>query len=99
MDILHTTVELGSKELFSCPKIFQDPYPYEVNGKLVTGYGSLIPICSLSNCSLLPGLTVLGMYRKEFQIGTIRFISLSFLHIFLGNCNFLAEVSFKVSKL
>ena len=54
MDILHTTVELGSKELFGCPKIFQDPYPYEVNGKLVTGYGSLIPICSLSNRSLLP---------------------------------------------
>ena len=35
------------------------PYPYEVNGKLVTGNGSLIPICSLSNRSLLPSLTVL----------------------------------------
>ena len=34
------------------------PYPYEVNGKLVTGNGSLIPICSLSNRSLLPSLTV-----------------------------------------
>ena len=40
------------------PKV---PYPYEVNGKLVTGNGSLIPICSLSNnSSLLPSLTVLG---------------------------------------
>jgi hypothetical protein len=37
------------------PKV---PYPYEVNGKLVTGNGSLIPICSLSNSSLLPSLTV-----------------------------------------
>ena len=37
------------------PKV---PYPYEVNGKLVTGKGSLIPICSLSNRSLLPSLTV-----------------------------------------
>ena len=26
------------------PKV---PYPYEVNGKLLTGNGSLIPICSL----------------------------------------------------
>ena len=31
------------------PKV---PYPYEVNGKLVTGN------CSLSNRSLLPSLTV-----------------------------------------
>ena len=37
------------------PKV---PYPYEVNGKLVTGNGSLIPICSLSNRFLLPSLTV-----------------------------------------
>ena len=50
------TVELGNKELFGRPKIV--PYPYEVNGKLVTGNGSLIPICSLLNCSLLPSLTV-----------------------------------------
>ena len=42
------------------PKV---PYPYEVNGKLVTGNGFLIPICSLSNRSLLPSLTVL-MIRK-----------------------------------
>ena len=39
------------------PKV---PYPYEVNGKLVTGNGSLIPICSLSNRSLLPSLTVVS---------------------------------------
>ena len=37
------------------PKV---PYPYEVNDKLVTGNGSLIPICSLSNRSLLSSLTV-----------------------------------------
>ena len=36
------------------------PYPYEVNVKLVTGNGSLIPICSLSNRSLLPNLTVVN---------------------------------------
>ena len=35
------------------------PYPYEVKVKLVTGNGSLLPICSLSNRSLLPSLTVL----------------------------------------
>ena len=40
------------------PKV---PYPYEVNGKLVTENGSLIPICSLSNRSLLPSLTVLTL--------------------------------------
>ena len=38
------------------PKV---PYPYEVNGKLVTENGSFIPICSLLNRSLLPSLTVL----------------------------------------
>ena len=37
------------------------PYPYVVNGKLVAGNGSLIPICSLSNRSLLPSLTVSGI--------------------------------------
>ena len=37
------------------PKV---PYPYEVNGKLVTGNGSLITICSLSNPPLLPSMTV-----------------------------------------
>ena len=56
------TVKLGNKELFGRPKILPKmpkvPYPYEVNGKLVTGNGSLIPICSLSNRSLLPSLTV-----------------------------------------
>ena len=42
------------------PKV---PYPYEVHDKLVTGSGSLIPICSLSNRSLLPSLTVLFSYN------------------------------------
>ena len=32
-------------------------YPYEVNGKLVTGNGSLIPICTL-----LPSLTVVCIH-------------------------------------
>ena len=44
------------------PKV---PYPYEVNGKLVTGNGSLIPICSLSNNSLLPSLTVVLKNRSN----------------------------------
>ena len=42
------------------PKV---PYPYKVNGKLVTRIrnGSLIHTISLSNRSLLPSLTVLGV--------------------------------------
>ena len=43
------------------PKV---PYPYEVNGKLVAGNGSLIPVCSLSNRSLLPSLTIVFIHRK-----------------------------------
>ena len=49
------------------PKV---PYPYEVNGKLVTENGSLIQICSLSNCSLLPSLTVLyylGPFEEDYS--------------------------------
>ena len=46
------------------PKV---PYPYEVNGKLVAGKGSLIPICSLSNRSLLPSLTVFPL-SKNFRL-------------------------------
>ena len=41
------------------------PYPYEVNGKLVTGNGSLIPIFSLSNSSLMPSLTVPNIQRQS----------------------------------
>ena len=41
------------------PKV---PYPYEVNGKLVTGNGSLIPICSL-----LPSLTLHIQERVVFN--------------------------------
>ena len=41
------------------PKV---PYPYEVNGKVVTGNGSLIPICSLSNRSLLPSSIILFFF-------------------------------------
>ena len=46
------------------PKV---PYPYEVNGKLVTGNGYLIPICSLSNRSLLPSLTVVVRFPTFFN--------------------------------
>ena len=53
------------------PKV---PYSYEVNGKLVTGNGSLIQISSLSNRSLLPSLTVLSfgvvLYGKYFLINS-----------------------------
>ena len=45
----------------------KDPYPYEVHGKLVTGNGFLIPICSLSNRSLLPSLTVFGKCLRKFS--------------------------------
>ena len=45
------------------PKV---PYPYEVNVKLVTGNGSLISICSLSNRSLSPSLTGIPCPGNEF---------------------------------
>ena len=35
------------------------PHSYEVNGKLVTGNGSLMPISSSTKRSLLPSLPVL----------------------------------------
>ena len=38
-------------------------YPYEVNGKFVTENCSLISIYSLSNCSLVPSLTVLCFFN------------------------------------
>ena len=37
------------------------PYPYEVNGKLVTENGSLIPICSL------PSLTVINVIVEKIS--------------------------------
>ena len=44
------------------------PYPYEVNDKLVTGNGSLIPISSLSKRSLLPSLTIFTKIKiKSFE--------------------------------
>ena len=55
------------------PKV---PYPYEVNGKLITGNGSLIPICSL-NRFLLPSLTVLlitiihSIYQWAYVTGSL----------------------------
>ena len=50
-------------------------YPYEVNGKLVTENGSLIPICSLSNRSLLPSLTVSMYFQKQLNGYLNRFFS------------------------
>ena len=47
------------------PKV---PYPYDVNGKVDTGNGSLIPICFLKNRSLLPNLTVLFKDAVSFRI-------------------------------
>ena len=41
------------------------PHPYVVDWQLVTGIGSLIPICSLSNRSLLP-----SCLSKNFLSGT-----------------------------
>ena len=52
---------LVALKLLLLPKV---PDPYEVNGKLVTGNGSLIQICFLSNRSLLPSLTVLLFSRS-----------------------------------
>ena len=67
------------------PKV---PYPYEVNGKVVTGNGSLIPICSL-----LPSLTVFAHFLVNFlapkliqhviAIGSIKNLDTGlYLHIF-----------------
>ena len=64
------TVKLGYKELFGCPKIVpycqKFLYPYEVNGKLVTGNGSLIH----TNLFLIkPSLTVIGFDKmRSIQI-------------------------------
>ena len=71
------------------------PYPYEVNGKLVTGNGSLIPISSLSNLSLLPSLTVpLEILHQEswwLRKMTKKFLTVSedkwVLRTFLAKCN------------
>ena len=62
------------------PKV---PYPYEVNGKLVTGNGSLTPICSLSNRSLLPSLTV-DIYDKE-QISKYLLLANNYFRIIRAN--------------
>ena len=57
------------------PKI---PYPYEVNGKLVTGNGSLIPISSLSNRSLLPSSTEVCRELYMYQLFEIDFYTFVF---------------------
>ena len=44
------------------------PYSSEVNGKLVKGNGSLIPISSLSKRSLLSSLTVLDKFHDWQEI-------------------------------
>ena len=60
------------------------PCLYEVNGKLVTGKGSLILICSLSNHSLLPSLTVLFLndFMKNLQTRN----ALAFLPLYGSVC-------------
>jgi hypothetical protein len=76
-------VKLGNKELFGQPKIVpilpNVPYPYEVNGKLVKGNGSLTTICFLSNRSLSPNLT------EKFK-SSWRFLQI--FVAFLQNLNF-----------
>jgi hypothetical protein len=64
------------------PKI---PYPYEVNGKLVAGNGSFIPICSLSNRSLLPSLAVLRKSTRACGRGQISSNTNNLSNFFLGN--------------
>ena len=64
-------VKLGNKEHLVAIKLFLNPkipYPYEVNGKLVTRNGSLLPICSL-----LPSLTVVpnGRNLAGLAVGTL----------------------------
>ena len=62
----HTTVEVGDKKLFGHPKIVS--YPYEVNWQLVTGNGSLTPICSKPKLSLSSSLTINWLYNKSVVI-------------------------------
>ena len=58
----HTEIFRPSDGPFWSPQIVLPttnvPYSYGVNGKLVMGNGFLTPICSLSNRSLLPSLTL-----------------------------------------
>ena len=54
-------------------------FPYKVSGKLVTGNGSLIPICSLADCSLLPSLTVVENVLKFIGRAQILQLKLNFL--------------------
>ena len=57
------------------PKV---PYPYEVNGKLVTGNGFLISACSLSNSSLLTVLRnhflrpICHLLHKDMELLALR---------------------------
>ena len=51
------------------------PYPYLVNGKLVTGNGSLIPISSLSNRSLLPSSTLPSFFKMKTGDNQITFVA------------------------
>ena len=53
------------------PKV---PCPYEVYGKFVTENGSLVPICSLSNSSLMPNFTVFSFLSPNFSFKFYFFI-------------------------
>ena len=71
---LNNTVNMVIRNFLVTPKLFLNtkvPYPYEVNWHLVTGNGSLTTICSLSNCSLSPSLTVLTYLHVVFLIRSI----------------------------
>ena len=73
------------------PKV---PYSYEVNGKLVTENGSLVPICSLSNCSLLPSLTVIGFHLHWICSAKVCFFfGIHVLPIIRQNVKSLANIS------
>ena len=81
------------------PKV---PYPYEVKGKLVTGNGSLLPICSLSNRSLLPSLTICNFLFKFLFRNIVTFFDFHLLHkdkelLALRN-NFRATKKFLIAK-
>ena len=62
------------------------PYPHEVNGKLVKGNGFLIPICSLSNRSLLPSLTVSLIYCNLYERKSKLLSLQSERSAYLSNC-------------
>ena len=70
------------------PKVL---YPDEVNGKLVTENGSLPPICSLSNRSLPPTLTVHLKKFYVFRVQTFNTFRVKFPELFDLKLNYHIE--------